>query len=136
MSRSRKALAGFFAFAGTMHFVIPRSYESIVPPWLTLRREAVVVSGVAEIAGAAAILSPASRRFARWWLLGLLAAVFPANVHMALHPEQVHGARPQARPALGALGAAAAAAAGDVVGLAGDARLSSAPRWNHVRDLR
>lgn len=91
MSRSRKALAGFFAFAGAMHFVIPRSYESIVPPWLTLRREAVVVSGVAEIAGAAAILSPASRRFARWWLLGLLAAVFPANVHMAVNPEQVHG---------------------------------------------
>ena len=87
MSRSRKALAGFFAFAGAMHFVIPRSYESIVPPWLTLRREAVVVSGVAEIAGAAAILSPASRRFARWWLLGLLAAVFPANVHMALQPR-------------------------------------------------
>lgn len=91
MSRSRKALAGFFAFAGAMHFVIPRSYESIVPPWLTLRREAVVVSGVAEIAGAAAVLSPASRRFARWWLLGLLAAVFPANAHMALHPEQVPG---------------------------------------------
>ncbi len=91
MSRSRKALAGFFAFAGAMHFVIPRSYESIVPPWLTLRREAVVVSGVAEIAGAAAILSPASRRFARWWLLGLLVAVFPANVHMAVHPEQVQG---------------------------------------------
>jgi uncharacterized membrane protein len=91
MTRSQKALSAFFAFAGAMHFVIPRSYESIVPPWLTLRREAVVVSGVAEIAGATAVLSPASRRFARWWLLALLAAVFPANVHMALHPEQVPG---------------------------------------------
>jgi uncharacterized membrane protein len=91
MTRSQKALSAFFAFAGAMHFVIPRSYESIVPPWLTLRREAVVVSGVAEIAGAAAVLSPASRRFARWWLLALLATVFPANVHMALHPEQVPG---------------------------------------------
>lgn len=30
-----------------------------------------------------------ARRFARWWLLGLLVAVFPANLHMALHPEQV-----------------------------------------------
>jgi uncharacterized membrane protein len=91
MNRSRRALAGFFAFTGTMHFVIPRSFEAIVPPWLPLRREAVAISGVAEIAGGVAVLSPRSRRFARWWLLALLVAVFPANVHMALHPERVPG---------------------------------------------
>ncbi len=91
MARSRRLLAGFFAFAGTMHFVIPRSYESIVPPWLPLRREAVVLSGVAEVVGGIAVLPRGSRRFARWWLLGLLAAVFPANLHMAVNPEQVPG---------------------------------------------
>jgi uncharacterized membrane protein len=91
MSRSRTALAGFFAFAGAMHFVIPRSYEAMMPPALPSHREAVVVSGIAEIAGAAALLHPAGRRFGRWWLLGLLAAVFPANVHMAVNPEQVRG---------------------------------------------
>ncbi len=77
MSRSQKALAGFFAFAGTMHFVIPRSYEATMPPSLPRHREAVIVSGLAEIAGGAAVLHPRSRRFARWWLLGLLLAVFP-----------------------------------------------------------
>jgi len=91
MARSRRLLAGFFAFAGTMHFVIPRRYESIVPPWLPLRREAVVLSGVAEVVGGIAVLPHDSRRFARWWLLGLLAAVFPANLHMAVNPEQVPG---------------------------------------------
>jgi len=90
MSRSQKALAGFFAFAGTMHFVIPRSYEAIVPPSLP-KREAVAVSGIAEIVGGAAVLARPSRRFARWWLLALLVAVFPANVHMAVHPERVEG---------------------------------------------
>jgi uncharacterized membrane protein len=74
-----------------MHFVIPRSYEAIVPPWLGRRREAVVVSGVAEILGGATVIPRRSRRLARWWLLGLLASVFPANVHMALNPEQVAG---------------------------------------------
>lgn len=98
MDRSQRALAGFFALAGTLHFVIPRNYEAIVPPWLPLRREAVAISGVAEIAGAAAVVPPRSRRFARWWLLGLLAAVFPANVHMALHPEQVRGLDPKRVP--------------------------------------
>jgi uncharacterized membrane protein len=90
MSRSQRALAGFFAFAGTMHFVIPRRYESIVPPSVP-KREAVAISGVAEVLGGAAVLSPRTRRFARWWLLGLLIAVFPANVHMAVNPEQVEG---------------------------------------------
>jgi len=91
MSRSQKALAGFFVFAGAMHFVIPRSYEAMMPPSLPKHREAVVVSGIAEIAGGAAVLHPRTRRFARWWLLGLLLAVFPANVHMAANPEQVKG---------------------------------------------
>ncbi len=91
MSRSQRALAGFFSFAGAMHFVVPRSYEAIMPPSLPKHREAVVVSGVAEILGGAAMLSPRTQRFGRWWLLALLVAVFPANVHMAINPEQVRG---------------------------------------------
>ncbi len=91
MTWTRRALAAFFALTGTMHFVIPRSFEAIVPPWVPGKREAVVVSGVAEIAGAVAVLHPAGRRFGRWWLLALLLAVFPANFHMAVNPEQVPG---------------------------------------------
>lgn len=91
MSRSRTALAAFFGFAGTMHFVIPRSYEAMMPPSVPRHRDAVIVSGIAEIVGAAAVLHPAGRRFGRWWLLGLLVAVFPANIHMAVNPEQVPG---------------------------------------------
>jgi uncharacterized membrane protein len=92
MSRSRAALAVFFAAAGANHFVNPRSYEAIVPPSIAdRRREIVAVSGVAEIVGGLAVLHPATRCFGRWWLLGLLLAVFPANVHMAVSPEQVPG---------------------------------------------
>jgi uncharacterized membrane protein len=91
MTRSRRLLAGFFGFVGTMHFVIPRSFEAIMPPWIPYHREAVIVSGIAEITGGAAVLPPRTRRFARWWLLTLLVAVFPANVHMAVNPEQVKG---------------------------------------------
>lgn len=91
MGRSQKALASFFAFAGAMHFVIPRAYEAMMPPSLPRHREAVALSGVAEIMGGAAVIAPSTRRFARWWLLGLLLAVFPANVHMAVNPAQVRG---------------------------------------------
>jgi uncharacterized membrane protein len=91
VSRSQKALAGFFSFAGAMHFVIPRSCEAIMPPSLPKHREAVAVSGIAEMVGGVAVLARPTRRFARWWLLVLLLAVFPANVHMAVNPEQVRG---------------------------------------------
>ena len=89
VTRSQRLLAGFFTFAGVMHFVTPRSYEAIMPPSLPRHRELVLVSGVAEIAGGLAVVLPGSRRLARWWLLALLLAVFPANVHMAVNPEQV-----------------------------------------------
>jgi uncharacterized membrane protein len=92
MRFSRAALAAFFTFTGTMHFLRPRFFEAIVPPAIAARkREVVAISGAAEVAGAALVLHPASRRFGRWWLLALLVAVFPANVHMAVHPEQIRG---------------------------------------------
>lgn len=92
MRRSRTGLAAFFVAAGGNHFANPRFYEAIVPPSIAERkREINAVSGVAEIAGGLAVLHPATRRLGRWWLLALLVAVFPANVHMAVNPEQVEG---------------------------------------------
>jgi uncharacterized membrane protein len=86
---ARVGAAAFWIVAGTMHFVIPRQYQSIVPPRIARwKREVVVVSGLAEIAGGVAVLSGSTRRAARWWLLATLVAVYPANIHMALHPEQ------------------------------------------------
>lgn len=91
MERSRRILAGLFTLTGVLHFLIPRRYEAIMPPYIPRHREAVLVSGAAEIMGAAAVMSEPARPFARWWMLGLLAAVFPANIHMALRPQQVKG---------------------------------------------
>ena len=86
---ARIGAAGFWLVAGAMHFVIPRRYEAIVPPSMARwKKEVVVVSGIAEMAGGAAILPEATRRRARWWLLALLVAVYPANIHMALNPER------------------------------------------------
>jgi uncharacterized membrane protein len=99
MKLSRVALAGFFSLAGAMHFVRPRPYEAIVPPPFP-KRESVTISGVAEIAGAVAVLHPTTRQAGRWWLIGLLLAVFPANVWMAVSPHKVPGAHKIPRWAL------------------------------------
>ena len=89
MNRSQTLLAAFFTLTGTLHFLRPREYEAIVPPQLPMHKESVAVSGVAELVGALAVIPPGTRTFARWWLLGLLAAVFPANVYMAVRPDEV-----------------------------------------------
>jgi uncharacterized membrane protein len=91
-TRSRRSLAIFFIGAGVNHFVMPRAYRQIVPPRLGhAAARLVVVSGLAEIAGGAGVLLPLLRRPAGLWLIALLAAVFPANVYMALAPERFRG---------------------------------------------
>jgi uncharacterized membrane protein len=91
MTLSRRILALFFTSAGVLHFVRPRPYEAIVPPPFP-KKESVAISGAAEIAGGLMVLHPATRPAGRWWLLGLLLAVFPANVWMATSPEKIPGA--------------------------------------------
>jgi uncharacterized membrane protein len=84
----RRLTGPFFLLAGLMHFVIPRAYRRIMPPYLPAPRALVAASGVAEMAGGAGLMVPRRRRAAGWWLIATLLAVFPANVHMALHPEE------------------------------------------------
>jgi uncharacterized membrane protein len=86
---SRRSLVIFWLVAGTMHFVLPKYYESIVPPPLDRRKKEIVqISGIAELVGGLLVIPEASRRLARWYLLALLAAVYPANIYMALNPDR------------------------------------------------
>ena len=80
-------LAVFFVGAGVGHFTMTDFFVSIVPPYLPSPRLLVYVSGVCEIAGGIGVLVPAQRRAAGLGLIALLIAVFPANLHMAIHPD-------------------------------------------------
>jgi uncharacterized membrane protein len=86
MGLSQRVGAAFMG-AGALHFTHARMYQAMMPPYIPRHRESVIVSGLAEIAGGVGVLVPATRRYARWWLLALLVAVFPANVHMALNAK-------------------------------------------------
>jgi uncharacterized membrane protein len=88
MKAVRIACGLTFVAAGLNHFRIPRVYRSIMPDYLPAHHELVLASGAAEAVGGAGLLVPRTRRLAGWWLLATLAAVFPANVHMALHPDR------------------------------------------------
>ena len=77
-----------FVVAGLMHFIAPSFYLRIMPPWLPAHQALVNISGVAEIAGGAALMAshPGVRRAGGWFSIATLVAVYPTNVHMALNP--------------------------------------------------
>ena len=88
LKHALKILLGvLFIVAGSLHFLLPAPYERIMPPYLPWPRLLVYVSGLAEMGLGAGMFTRFSR-WAAWGLIALLVAVFPANLHMALHPEQ------------------------------------------------
>ena len=80
-------LTPFFVFAGQSHFTNRAFFIAIVPPYLPNPVLLVQLSGIAEIAGGLGVLIPRTRALAGWGLVALLVAVYPANIHMALHPD-------------------------------------------------
>jgi len=83
-------LALFFMVAGMFHFLFIANYEGIMPPWLPWHRVLVIVSGLCEVAGGLGVLWHATRSYARYGLIALCLAVFPANVQMLLNAQVAH----------------------------------------------
>jgi uncharacterized membrane protein len=79
---STRFLALGFLGSGIVHLAKPEVYEPIMPSWVPAHREVVLGSGVAEIALAAGLLTPSTRRLAGWGSVALLLGVYPANLKM------------------------------------------------------
>lgn len=91
MTRSRRAGIAFvflwFAIGGVAHFVATQTEMRIVPPYIGWPREAVLISGVFELLGAAGLLWAPTRRAAGVGLFLLTIAVTPAHFYMLQQPE-------------------------------------------------
>lgn len=87
----RAPLAALFVATGSLHFLTPDPFVSIVPEALPAPRALVYASGVAELAGGLGLLSRRTAWPAGWWLIATLLAVFPANIGMALNAERHPG---------------------------------------------
>jgi uncharacterized membrane protein len=94
---SWRPLAALLATAGIGHFVVPRPFESIVPRALGDPKPWVAGSGVAELACAAGLAVPRTRRVAGLVAAGLFCAVFPANVQQAVSAFRSERASPAYR---------------------------------------
>lgn len=78
----------FFIGAGILHFVLLDFFSSIVPPYFGNPETLVKISGVFEILGGIGILIERTRKLAGYGLIALCIAVLPANIHMAMNPDQ------------------------------------------------
>jgi uncharacterized membrane protein len=78
-------LAGLLATAGITHFAAPRQYDETIPRALPgTPRAWTYASGAAELALAAGLALPRTRRVAALATAAFFVGVFPANVQMAV----------------------------------------------------
>ncbi|MFJ8506109.1 DoxX family protein [Streptomyces avermitilis] len=88
MSRSERSsllLAGLLATAGVAHFAAPRQFDATIPRALPGKpRTWTYASGVAELALAAGVALPRTRRAAALTTAAFFVGVFPANVKLAV----------------------------------------------------
>ncbi|MGV9350376.1 DoxX family protein [Streptomyces spiralis] len=100
--RSPLLLAGLLATAGVAHFASPRQFDATIPRALPGRpRTWTYASGAAEIALAAGLALPRTRRTAALATAAFFVGVFPANVQMAV--DWRNRPAPQKAAALGRL---------------------------------
>src|SRR5699024_4393252 len=82
--RTSAFLATLLGAAGVLHFARPAPFDSIVPPALPgPARTYTYASGAAELATAALLAVPRTRRLGGIAAAALFVAVFPANLQMA-----------------------------------------------------
>jgi uncharacterized membrane protein len=75
--------------SGVAHLVVPAAMAQIIPPIFPARTLLVILSGLAELAGAAGLLLRRTQRTASLCIGLLMIAVFPANIYVA--GQTVHG---------------------------------------------
>ena len=73
-----------YVAAGIYHFVNPRFYQKIMPPYLPYHVPLIYVSGICEIVFALLLLPESTRPIGAWLIIALLIAIFPANIQMAV----------------------------------------------------
>lgn len=80
----RVLLALAYFAAGVLHVIRPEPFLMITPDWVPLPGAVVLWTGVAEIAGALALVQPVSRPLRQAAGIGLAAyalCVWPANIN-------------------------------------------------------
>lgn len=82
--RSRLVLAGFMLLMGTLHFLVPRPFDRLIPTALGEPRVWTYASGVAELACGTLLVRRGTARLGGFVTAATMVAVVPGNIKMAL----------------------------------------------------
>ncbi|EAY31544.1 DoxX family protein [Microscilla marina] len=75
-------MAVLYILAGVYHFVQPKFYLKMMPPYIPAHKLMVDLSGIAEVVLGVGLLFEPTRHWAAIGVVALLIAVFPANIYM------------------------------------------------------
>ncbi len=87
----RWMLAALFAAAGIGHFRAPEALLAITPQWVPFAPQVILVTGLCELAGAAALVTKPLRYWAGIALALYSVCVFPANIKHAFAGVDIAG---------------------------------------------
>jgi uncharacterized membrane protein len=80
----RWVLAAFFVAVGIAHLVVQGTLLTITPAWVPFAPQVIFVTGLCELAGAAALVTRPLRHWAGMALALYSLCVWPANIKQAL----------------------------------------------------
>lgn len=75
-------MAGLYIIAGVYHFVNPKAYLKLMPPYLPYHLPLIYLSGLAEIVLGLGLFFPMTQSISAWGIIALLIAIYPANYYM------------------------------------------------------
>ena len=80
----RWVMAAFYAAAGIAHLLAPDKLLAITPSWVPFAPQVILVTGMCELAGALALVTRPSRRWAGFAFAAYAICVWPANFKHAI----------------------------------------------------
>lgn len=84
-------MALLYILAGVNHFIKPKMYVKIIPPYFSKPELLNKIAGFAEILLGILLCFPLFTKFAAFGIIALLIAVFPANLYMYQNPKAGFG---------------------------------------------
>ncbi|MDO7834203.1 DoxX family protein [Sphingobium sp. HBC34] len=88
---ARWLLALAYLIAGVAHLRSPGGFMAITPGWVPFPATVILLTGLAEIAGAAGLMAPRLRKAAGMGLALYALCVWPANINHALNDIPLGG---------------------------------------------
>ncbi len=87
----RWLLALLYFAVGVVHLRAPHGFMAIMPAWVPHPHAVILLTGLCEVVGAIALLTPRLRRLAGIMFAAYAVCVFPANIKHAVDNVTIGG---------------------------------------------